>query len=116
MKIESKGASGYLPESTSILLDIIRFSAAILVLIAHLTHPEFHLGYANMQILGDIAVPVFFSTLNSRDPLNERNKMPGCEGIAPISHSISIGRERPEPQGLLQLHEKLTMLAQTSIN
>ncbi len=49
-----------LPESASILLDIVRFSAAILVVIAHATHPEFNAGLRDKQILGDIAVPVFF--------------------------------------------------------
>jgi peptidoglycan/LPS O-acetylase OafA/YrhL len=60
MKTEAKRSPQYLSEPASILLDVVRFSAAILVLIAHFTHPEFRLGYANLQILGDGAVPVFF--------------------------------------------------------
>jgi peptidoglycan/LPS O-acetylase OafA/YrhL len=55
-----KNLPGPLPESTSLLLDFIRLGAAVLVLIAHMSHPEFKLGYFNWQILGDIAVPVFF--------------------------------------------------------
>jgi peptidoglycan/LPS O-acetylase OafA/YrhL len=49
-----------LTPSASFLLDVIRFSAAILVVIAHLGHPEIPTGFRNRQILGDIAVPVFF--------------------------------------------------------
>jgi peptidoglycan/LPS O-acetylase OafA/YrhL len=60
MKTEPRDSTQYLSEPASILLDVVRFSAAILVLIAHFTHPEFRLAYPNLQILGDIAVPVFF--------------------------------------------------------
>ncbi len=49
-----------LPESASLLLDFVRLTAAVMVVIAHFTHPEFGLGYWNRQYLGDIAVPVFF--------------------------------------------------------
>lgn len=49
-----------LPESASLLLDIVRFSAAVAVVIAHATHDEFHAYLQNRQYLGDIAVPVFF--------------------------------------------------------
>jgi peptidoglycan/LPS O-acetylase OafA/YrhL len=60
MKMNLKQSSGTLPESASLLLDFVRFGAAVLVVIAHTTHPEFRLGYVDRQILGDIAVPVFF--------------------------------------------------------
>jgi peptidoglycan/LPS O-acetylase OafA/YrhL len=46
--------------SCSVLLDLVRFSAAILVVAAHFTHPEFSTGVREREILGDIAVPVFF--------------------------------------------------------
>ena len=49
-----------LPESASLLLDVVRFTAALMVVAAHVTHVEFHLGYRDLQVLGDIAVPVFF--------------------------------------------------------
>ncbi len=49
-----------LPESASVLLDVIRFAAALLVVVAHATHVEFHGGVKDREILGDIAVPVFF--------------------------------------------------------
>jgi peptidoglycan/LPS O-acetylase OafA/YrhL len=49
-----------LPPAASFLLDVVRFTAAILVVVAHLGHPEVPTGFANRQILGDIAVPVFF--------------------------------------------------------
>jgi peptidoglycan/LPS O-acetylase OafA/YrhL len=60
VKIKTKHAREALPESTSLLLDFIRLTAAIFVCISHFTHPEFNLGYYNWQVLGDLAVPVFF--------------------------------------------------------
>jgi peptidoglycan/LPS O-acetylase OafA/YrhL len=60
MTAQKKGAPETLPESASLLLDFVRLTAALLVVIAHFTHPEFGLGYWNRQYLGDIAVPVFF--------------------------------------------------------
>lgn len=60
MKLNTKQSPGTLPESASLLLDFIRLGAAVLVVIAHSTHLEFRLGYFDLQILGDIAVPVFF--------------------------------------------------------
>ena len=49
-----------LPRSVSFLLDLVRFAAAILVVISHSGHPEFTTGFRNRQLLGDIAVPIFF--------------------------------------------------------
>ncbi len=49
-----------LPPAASCLLDVVRFTAAIMVVVAHLGHPEVPTGFADRQILGDIAVPVFF--------------------------------------------------------
>jgi peptidoglycan/LPS O-acetylase OafA/YrhL len=50
-----------LPESSSLLLDVIRLSAALLVVVAHLSRPEFGVVQTrNLQLLGDFAVPVFF--------------------------------------------------------
>ena len=49
-----------LPESASLLLDVVRFTAAIMVVVGHYTGPDFNLGYGNSEFLGDIAVPVFF--------------------------------------------------------
>jgi peptidoglycan/LPS O-acetylase OafA/YrhL len=50
-----------LSESSSLLLDIVRLSAALLVVIAHLSRPEFSVVRTrNLQFLGDLAVPVFF--------------------------------------------------------
>ncbi len=46
--------------SASFLLDIVRFGAALLVVVAHFSHAEFNTGTHSYQILGDIAVPVFF--------------------------------------------------------
>ena len=53
--------AGTLTESSSLLLDIIRLSAALLVVVAHLSRPEFSVvSTHNLQFLGDFAVPVFF--------------------------------------------------------
>jgi peptidoglycan/LPS O-acetylase OafA/YrhL len=52
--------SGTLPEAGSLLLDIIRFAAAVAVVVDHLSLPEFHAGWADKQIYGYISVPVFF--------------------------------------------------------
>lgn len=49
-----------LPESASLLLDVIRFVAALLVVAEHFTYTDFGLGYRQLAILGEIAVPVFF--------------------------------------------------------
>lgn len=49
-----------LTEASSFLLDIVRLSAAILVVVGHSGHSEFHTGFQNRQDLGDFAVPVFF--------------------------------------------------------
>ncbi len=58
--LSALSASHFVSESSSLLLDIIRFSAAILVVIAHLGHTEFNTRLGDYQILGDIAVPIFF--------------------------------------------------------
>ncbi len=60
MGIKSRGNAEALPESASVLLDVLRFSAAVAVVIDHLTLPLFRLGYEDREILGYIAVPVFF--------------------------------------------------------
>lgn len=52
--------SHILSPSASFLLDLIRFTAALMVVAAHLGHPEFHTGFRDRQLLGDIAVPIFF--------------------------------------------------------
>lgn len=50
-----------LTESASVLLDVIRLTAALLVVVAHLSRPEFAVVLTrNLQYLGDLAVPVFF--------------------------------------------------------
>jgi peptidoglycan/LPS O-acetylase OafA/YrhL len=49
-----------LPEAASLLLDIVRFSAAIVVVTGHLTFRELHTGFADLHIIGEYAVPVFF--------------------------------------------------------
>lgn len=49
-----------LPAATSCVLDVVRFCAALLVVLAHFSHAEFFTGIATTQILGDIAVPIFF--------------------------------------------------------
>ncbi len=57
----TSGSSAHpLPVAASFLLDLVRLSAALLVVVAHSGHPEFTTGFANRQILGDVAVPVFF--------------------------------------------------------
>jgi peptidoglycan/LPS O-acetylase OafA/YrhL len=53
-------ATHSLSPGASFLLDLTRLTAALMVVAAHLGHPEFATGFANRQILGDIAVPVFF--------------------------------------------------------
>lgn len=49
-----------LGDNTSILLDIVRFSAAIAVVISHVGEDAFNTGWMDRKLLGDIAVPVFF--------------------------------------------------------
>lgn len=49
-----------LSPAASFLLDLVRFTAALCVVAAHLGHPELQTALPNLQILGDIAVPVFF--------------------------------------------------------
>ena len=49
-----------LTPAASFLLDILRFGAALLVVTAHFSHEEFHTGTQSFQILGDVAVPIFF--------------------------------------------------------
>lgn len=52
--------SHVLPEAASLLLDIVRFSAAIVVVVGHLTFRELHTGLPDLHIIGEYAVPVFF--------------------------------------------------------
>ena len=49
-----------LPGSASLLLDIIRFAAAIVVVIDHTGDPLFTTGWPTLHVLGNVAVPVFF--------------------------------------------------------
>ncbi|MDB6087000.1 MAG: putative acyltransferase [Gammaproteobacteria bacterium] len=49
-----------LSESSSLVLDVIRFTAALMVFAAHATNSHFALGFTDRKFLGDIAVPVFF--------------------------------------------------------
>ncbi len=49
-----------LSTNASFLLDLVRFSAALMVVAAHLTHAEFPTGFHERQWLGDVAVQVFF--------------------------------------------------------
>ena len=53
-------ATHELPVSASLLLDIVRFTAALMVVAGHLTHAELHTGMQERQILGAVAVPIFF--------------------------------------------------------
>ncbi len=53
-------ATHELPVAASLLLDLVRFTAALMVVAGHLTHLELHTGMHERQILGDLAVPVFF--------------------------------------------------------
>lgn len=49
-----------LPGSASLLLDVIRFAAAIVVVIDHSGDPLFTTGWPTLHVLGNVAVPVFF--------------------------------------------------------
>lgn len=46
--------------SSSLLLDVIRLSAALVVLVGHLTVEPFNTGFKNVHFIGEWAVPVFF--------------------------------------------------------
>ena len=46
--------------AASILLDAVRFAAAIAVVVDHASLPEFRIGTRDRQIFGLLAVPVFF--------------------------------------------------------
>ena len=49
-----------LTEAASVLLDVVRFAAAIAVVIGHLTLPELNAGFTDRRHLGEHAVPIFF--------------------------------------------------------
>lgn len=49
-----------LPESSSVLIDIIRFSAALVVYYWHITQPIMGAGFRQWGEAGEYAVPVFF--------------------------------------------------------
>ena len=49
-----------LTEPASLLLDVVRFLAAIAVVVDHLSLSEFRTGLPSLEVLGYIAVPVFF--------------------------------------------------------
>jgi peptidoglycan/LPS O-acetylase OafA/YrhL len=59
-KLPVRSRPSPLPESSSLLLDVMRLGAALLVVVGHATHAEFRTGANNVQILGDVSVPVFF--------------------------------------------------------
>jgi peptidoglycan/LPS O-acetylase OafA/YrhL len=60
MMAQKKDSPEALPESASLLLDVVRFTAAILVVVDHYTLPEFHMGQGDRKVLGDLAVTIFF--------------------------------------------------------
>jgi peptidoglycan/LPS O-acetylase OafA/YrhL len=49
-----------LSESASLLLDIVRFAAAIGVVVSHCGKKVFGIGWQGQTIWGDLAVPIFF--------------------------------------------------------
>jgi peptidoglycan/LPS O-acetylase OafA/YrhL len=49
-----------LPESASLLLDVIRFAAALAVVVGHLNDPPLRAALPGLRISGEYAVPVFF--------------------------------------------------------
>jgi len=49
-----------LPESASLLLDIVRFSLAVLVVIGHVSQPPFSVGWPSLMMGADLSVPAFF--------------------------------------------------------
>jgi len=49
-----------LSEAASVLLDVVRLTAALDVVFSHLTLPEFHAGFPDHRLAGAYAVPVFF--------------------------------------------------------
>jgi peptidoglycan/LPS O-acetylase OafA/YrhL len=49
-----------LPESASLLLDIVRFSLAVLVVIGHVSQPPFSIGWPSLMAGADLGVPGFF--------------------------------------------------------
>ena len=57
MELESETLS----DASSFLLDVLRLGAALLVVVAHLSRPEFRVVTSrDLKFLGDFAVPVFF--------------------------------------------------------
>jgi peptidoglycan/LPS O-acetylase OafA/YrhL len=52
--------SNELPEAASLLLDLLRFSAALAVVVVHLGAPEFQAGFRERHWLGQLAVALFF--------------------------------------------------------
>jgi peptidoglycan/LPS O-acetylase OafA/YrhL len=49
-----------LPESASLLLDVIRFAAALVVVAGHLTFRQLNTALPDLHVIGEYAVPVFF--------------------------------------------------------
>jgi peptidoglycan/LPS O-acetylase OafA/YrhL len=49
-----------LSEAASVLLDVVRLTAALAVVFGHLTLPELHAGFPDHCHAGEYAVPVFF--------------------------------------------------------
>jgi len=60
MKAENSSTRDLLPESASVLLDFVRLTLAILVVIGHVTFATMRLGYVDRRILGEASVPIFF--------------------------------------------------------
>lgn len=58
--IPSGESSHQLSGGASMLLDVVRFSAAIAVLVTHSGETTFGTGWIHNQLWGDLAVPVFF--------------------------------------------------------
>jgi len=56
----SGGRRHQLSGSASMLLDIVRFAAAIGVVVTHSGEPHFNTGWQSRPIFGSLAVPVFF--------------------------------------------------------
>ncbi|WP_419804137.1 acyltransferase family protein [Terriglobus sp.] len=81
-----------LPESASLLLDVIRFSLALLVVIGHATLPWFSSGWPPLLGWADIAVPGFFvlSGFMIRYVTEDRERDPRRYFISRASRMYSV--------------------------
>ena len=87
-----RGTSETLPESASLLLDVIRFTFALLVVVGHATLPYISQGWPPLLGWADVAVPGFFvlSGFMIRYVTQDRERDPQRYFISRASRMYSV--------------------------